>query len=223
MRIMEMSLSAGNRFRAALLGLAFALVGGLAHGEDATGADPKASAKEFASALVADLGAAANDPALTDMAREAALRDVLRERLEVEAIGRFLFRGAPDDLASSDQRDAYMTIFPDYIAAAFAEEIGELAGRRIEVGRAILRGDDEAIVQSKLVDTAGIEKAKIDWRLRWRDGDPLLLDVMVERVSPLVTKRQEFSSIAERRGVDALLAHMNETVGVRETKNSPAP
>jgi len=222
MRMMDVSLSVGAWLRAAVFGLALALAGA-AHGEPAPSADHEASAKAFTDALVADLGAAANDETLSAAGRETALRDILRERLEVEAIGRFLFRGAPDDLASAEQRDAYMTLFPDYIAAAFAEEIGELAGRRIEVGRAILRGDDEAIVQSRLVNSAGVEKARIDWRLRWRDGEPLLLDVMVERVSPLVTKRQEFSSIAERRGVDALLAHMSEIVGIQDTANPAAP
>ena len=71
-----------------------------------------------------------------------------------------------------------------------------------------MRSETEAIVQSHLVDNAGRKKASIDWRLRWVDGEPRLLDVLVERVSPLVTKRQEFSSLAKRDGVDALLDYM---------------
>ena len=57
---------------------------------------------------------------------------------------------------------------------------------------------------------AGIKKASIDWRIRDVDGEPRLLDVLVERVSPLVTKRQEFSSLAKREGIDALLEHMEK-------------
>ncbi len=174
------------------------------------------TATTFVDALVVDLSAAANDESLEEEDRKYALRTILRDELAVEPIGKFLFAGAPAELATDDQRAAYDELFPNYIAASFAEEIGELAEREIRVKGAILRGEDEAIVQSELFDSEGAKRAQIDWRLRWIDGEPRLLDVLVERVSPLVTKRQEFSAIAERDGVDALLLHMEDVVGDME-------
>ena len=114
----------------------------------------------------------------------------------------------PADLPTEAQKVTYNQLFPSYIAAAFASEIGGLAERDINITDSRERGETEVIVRSDLVNDAGVKKASIDWRIREIDGQPRLLDVLVERVSPLVTKRQEFSSLAKREGVDALIAHM---------------
>ncbi len=181
-----------------------------------TPAAPSASeeAQAFVETLVGRLSAIAGDETLADEARQLNLRTVLEEELAVEPIGKFLFAGAPTDLATDKQAAQYRALFPEYIAASFATEIGELAEREIRVQRAISRGGAEAIIQSELFDNAGRMRAKIDWRVRWIEDEPRLLDVMVERVSPLVTKRQEFSSLARREGVDALLQHMQDTLDV---------
>jgi len=168
----------------------------------------KAQAEAFTTALVAELAGVANNSSLSGTARDAAYRDVLQAKLATESIGKFLFKGAPSELATPEQRAEYEALFPSYIAATFAAQIGELAERQINVQSSRLRGDTEALVRSELVNKAGIKKASIDWRLRWIDDEPHLLDVLVERISPLVSKRKEFSSLAKREGVDALLAHM---------------
>jgi phospholipid transport system substrate-binding protein len=178
----------------------------------AAAAQEPEDARAFVEVLVVDLAENAGDETRSEAERNAAFRAILREALATEAIGRFLFAGAPTKLATEEQKAAYDALFPDYIAASFADQIGELAEREIIVTGAVPR-PNETIVQSKLIDTRGDERAKIDWRVRAVDGEPRLLDVLVERVSPLLAKRQEFSAIAEREGVEALLAHMREVVG----------
>jgi len=168
----------------------------------------KTQAESFTHALIMELSDVAKQGELTDRARDLAYRDVLQAKLATESIGKFLFKGAPSELATPAQISEYEALFPSYIAATFAAQIGELAERQINVKASRLRGDTEALVRSELVDKSGVKKASIDWRLRWIDDEPYLLDVLVERISPLVTKRKEFSSLAKRDGVDALLAHM---------------
>lgn len=173
----------------------------------------KSEAEGFTDALIVELGTIANDGALGDGAlgddaRDRAYRGALQSRLATESIGKFLFKSVPADLPTEAQIAAYNELFPKYIAAAFASQIGGLAERQINVTESRARGEDEVIVRSVLVNKSGVKKASIDWRIREIDGQPRLLDVLVERVSPLVTKRQEFSSLAKREGVDALLTHM---------------
>ena len=168
-------------------------------------------AESFTEALVAELGQIAKDESLSDDAQDQAYRGALKSRLASESIGTFLFKGVPEDLPTPAQIDSYNALFPDYISAAFAAQIGGLAERQINVTQSKARGTRDVIVRSELVNSAGLKKASIDWRIRDIDGKPRLLDVLVERSSPLVTKRQEFSSLVKREGVDALLAHM-ETI-----------
>jgi len=169
-----------------------------------------AEAESFTKTLVAELGQIAKDESLSETAQDKAYRGALKSRLASESIGKFLFKGIPEDLPTAAQVATYNELFPDYISAAFASQIGELAERQINVTQSKARGEREVIVRSELVNSAGVKKASIDWRIRDIDGQPRLLDVLVERSSPLVTKRQEFSSLAKREGVDALLVHMEK-------------
>ena len=165
-------------------------------------------AESFTKTLVAELGGIAKDGARSEATRDQAYRQALQSRLGSEAIGKFLLKGIPDGAASPDQLARYNALFPRYIAAAFATQIGGLAERQINVTQSRARGEREVIVRSEIVNSSGIKKASIDWRIRSIKGQPRLLDVLVERSSPLVTKRQEFSSLVKRDGMAALLAHM---------------
>jgi len=127
----------------------------------------KVQAETFTQALVSELSDVANRSGLSDSDRDAAYRNVLQEKLATESIGKFLFKGAASELATAEQHAEYQALFPSYIAATFASQIGELAERQINVKSSRLRGDTEALVRSELVDKNGIKKASIDWRLRW--------------------------------------------------------
>lgn len=170
----------------------------------------QSEAKNFTNDLVVELGKIAKDESLNDAAQDRAYRQALKKRLAIESIGKFLFKSVPADLPTPAQKSTYNNLFPNYIAGAFASQIGGLAERQINVTESRPRGEREVIVRSELVNNAGIKKASIDWRIREIDGKPRLLDVLVERVSPLVTKRQEFSSLAKREGIEALLDHMKK-------------
>ena len=167
-------------------------------------------AENFTNSLVVELGKIAKDESLNASAQDRAYREALKSRLATESIGKFLFKSVPADLPTPAQKSTYDSLFPNYIAGAFASQIGGLAEQKINVTQSRPRGEREVIVRSELVNSAGIKKASIDWRIREVDGEPRLLDVLVERVSPLVRKRQEFSSLAKREGIEALLEHMEK-------------
>jgi len=165
-------------------------------------------AESFTTSLVQELGQIAQNDALGDSIQMDSFRDALKRRLAAKSIGKFLLKGVPADTITPQQLDTYNQLFPSYIASAFASQIGGLAERQINVTQSRARGENEVIVRSELVNKKGIKKASIDWRIRWINAQPRLLDVLVERSSPLVSKRQEFSSLAKREGFDAVLAHM---------------
>lgn len=170
-------------------------------------ANNPSEAESFTKSLVTELGQIAQNDALSDSVQMDSFRGALQRRLAAKSIGKFLLKGVPAELITPQQQNTYNQLFPTYIASAFASQIGGLAERQINVTESRARRND-VIVRSELVNKKGIKKASIDWRVRWIDGQPRLLDVLVERSSPLVTKRQEFSSLAKREGFDAVLAHM---------------
>lgn len=181
---------------AALLGSAFA-------------AERQPEAEEFVVTLVTELRTNAEEEGEGSL----AVRETLEANLATDAIGKFLLAGDAADNATPVQAERYDALFPSYIAAAYAEEIGQLTSREINVKNSLERRPGDIIVQSVLVDKEGKPRADIDWRVRELDsGELKLLDVLVERTSPLITRRQAFSTRVRDEGMDGLLAHMQETI-----------
>ncbi|MEO1042736.1 MAG: ABC transporter substrate-binding protein [Pseudomonadota bacterium] len=152
------------------------------------------------------------------------VRQVLEDNLATEAIGRFLLAGDAAESATDEQRARYDTLFPRFIAAAFAEEIGQLTSRRIDVTGSLERRPGDIIVQSALFDDEGVKRANIDWRVRVLEtGENKLIDVLVERISQLTIRRQTFSSVVDDEGVDGLLTYMESTIGDAGVASLEAP
>ena len=72
-------------------------------------------------------------------------------------------------------------------------------------------GKRDAIVHTEIT-TPQAKALGVDWRFRDRDDQLALIDVLIDGVSLLITKRNEFSAIIEQQSIDALLAEM-ERVG----------
>ena len=172
-------------------------------------AGEKPEAEGFVTELVTELRANAE----AEGEGSPAVRATLEANLATDAIGRFLLAGSAARNATDEQRSRYEMLFPQYIAAAYAEEIGQLTSREIRVDDSLERRPGDIIVQSVLIDTQGRERADIDWRVReLEDGTYKLLDVLVERTSPLITRRQAFSSCVRDEGLDGLLTHMEAVI-----------
>ncbi|GGY46283.1 Tgt2/MlaC family protein [Parvularcula lutaonensis] len=166
-----------------------------------------------AEAFIVDLVTELRTNAETDGEGSLSVRKTLEDNLATEAIGKFLLAGDAAEGATDEERRRYEELFPAYIAAAYAEEIGQLTAREIQVKNSLERRPGDIIVQSVLVDKEGKPRADIDWRVRvLEDGELKLLDVLVERTSPLITRRQAFSARVRDEGMAGLLAHMEEVI-----------
>jgi phospholipid transport system substrate-binding protein len=192
---------------AAAAAAAFSFTHAFAHGTE--------GAESFVEELVADLRSQAE----THGEGSKEVRDELQANLAAEDIGKFLLAGDAAKGASEDERGRYDELFPSYIAAAYAEEIGQLTAREIEVKQSLERRPGDYIVQSVLRDKEGRARADIDWRVREADGEYKLLDVLVERTSPLITRRQAFSTRVRDEGVAGLLVHMEEVIAASANGN----
>ncbi|MGI9503029.1 MAG: MlaC/ttg2D family ABC transporter substrate-binding protein, partial [Geminicoccaceae bacterium] len=75
-------------------------------------------------------------------------------------------------------------------------------------------GKRDVIVRSRVTPPSG-PPLNVDWRLRHRDGRPVIIDLVVEGVSLLITQRSEFGSVLERVGVDGLIRELRDRVAAQ--------
>lgn len=145
--------------------------------------------------------------------RDGAARALLRERFDLALIARALL-GRRWRTLDDSQRKAYTRAFRGHVTRFVLSQIEVLGGRELEVLRAVRRDERNVVIATRVSAEDG-DPLLVDWRIRTRDGRPRVIDVALEGVSLFTTMRDEFRSVVESRGVNALIGSL-ETAGGRE-------
>lgn len=145
------------------------------------------------------------------------LAEVIDREADLDRLGRMVL-GRHWRTMTAAQQEEYEQLFREMMLRRFAGYL-EAYGRddveatdgeafRITGSQEISQGD---IVVSSEVHPPDREPLDVKWRLRGEDH-PVIIDVVVENVSLLISQRSEFSSVIERDGVDGLLAELRTRV-----------
>jgi ABC-type transporter MlaC component len=181
-----------------------------------------AAAADGPEAFVAGLGDRAL--ALLRGTREAVPRGELAALLDDAVDLRLLARlvlGRHWNAADEDQRREYLELFRAYALQGLTSAFVTYAGlRRFVVTGTRPAGDGDALVGSELHLEPGRPPYRVGWRVRDAGGRFVVVDVVAEGVSLLVTNRDEFNSIVGRGGIEGLLREMR---GWREEGAGAAP
>ncbi len=143
----------------------------------------------------------------TETERVAELERLLEQATDLDLIAKLVL-GSYWRKATPEQRRRYLELFRKMIRKQIATNISRYDGQRIEIvgSREI---DDRDTMVSTLVH--GAEKDppyRVDWRVRRSNGRHLVIDVVAEGVSLLITKRKEFREIVSSKGIEGLLTAM---------------
>lgn len=139
--------------------------------------------------------------------QNAALRAAIERAFAFDTWERFLIQNRADRL-TPEQRQRFRQLLPGYLAYLYTEQFDKGLGEPA-LGEARPARND--VLVSATFKRANNRDLPVDWRLREFPGEgPQVIDVMVGGTSFLLLKRDEFTSIIDRQGVDALLAHMQQ-------------
>jgi phospholipid transport system substrate-binding protein len=129
---------------------------------------------------------------------------ILEEAVDLETIGRVVL-GRHWLRASDHQRRDFIILFRAHTLATLARRFASYTGtERFEVAGSRAVGADDIMVGTRII-YVNYPPLKIAWRVRSGQQRLMIVDVVVEEISFVVTNRAEFASIVERRGMDGLL------------------
>ena len=158
--------------------------------------------------LLAEQGAGALD--------EQGLLTVLEDGTDLTLLGRLVLGRFWRD-ANPRQRTMYLQLFRRYMVQTFAQRLRQYVGNDpdqgpvFEVVASRPVGNMDILVQSRVLPS-GSQPLRVDWRLRERPDGPVVIDLVIEGISLLVTQRSEFAAVLERTGVEGLLTELNARV-----------
>lgn len=142
--------------------------------------------------------------------RKKEFRKMLEESFDMKTIGRFAL-GKYWKQATKEQQKEYLDLFEDMIVNVYSRRFSEYNGEKFEVISSRPQGTYDAIVASQIVPSSGAP-ISIDWRVRKKGKQFVVIDIMVAGVSMALTQRSDFSAVIQRGGgkIDVLLEHLRK-------------
>ena len=150
--------------------------------------------------------------------RVEKLTALLAARADVGLISRLALGRHWKELPEAQRQD-YQELFRAVVIRSFARRLDGYAPEaeggleeRFQILGSAPAGERDTLVRSKVYPAEGPPVA-LDWRLRATDAGPLIIDLIVEGASLLVSQRSEFAAVIERQKLDGLLAELRARAG----------
>lgn len=140
------------------------------------------------------------DNSVSEAEKEQRFRELFNENFDVPAIGRFVIARYWRTASEADQA-AFLEVFEDAMVQRFLPLLAENSSERFQIGSVALDGnsDNMAMVDSR-IDRAQGEPYRVAWRVREKDGQFKILDIVAEGVSMAITLRSEYGSVLKNNG-----------------------
>lgn len=136
----------------------------------------------------------------TGAAREAGILRVLETDFDLNYMARSAL-GKHWNQATPDQRERFLKAAASAEAHAHAKRFGQYGGQTLTVDRSMpkMRGDGVSIVNSTLTQT-NAEPLAIQWEVYNGGQGARIVDVRIEGVSMVVTRRADYNSFIQAHG-----------------------
>lgn len=167
--------------------------------------EAEAFIRELADSGIAMLANADYSPAQ----RETEFRNLVRKGFALEEIGRFVV-GRYWRQMDKDQQADYQEMFAEWLITTYSGRLGAYGGQKIEIEKSTELNNkyNDVVVRTRILGASGQPEMAADWRVRYFDGTPKIIDVIVEGVSMAAAQKSEFESVIRRAGVDGLVENL---------------
>ena len=191
-----------------LAGLVASLGCALVLAAPAAASDASSEARAVIEQTVTEVLAVLNNGDLTTEARLERLEKVAFARFDFDIVARLvLSRGWRR--FSPAQREEFIHEFTNYLANSYGKRIDVYDQEQVEVTGARDEPRGDVTVHTRVVG-GEYNGALIDYRMRKRDGEWRIIDVILEGISLVSNYRDQFREVLSRSGPDGLLEKLRE-------------
>ena len=143
--------------------------------------------------------------------REFLFARMLNNNFDKKLIHRAVL-GKASKGASPEELVRFGKAFDKHIVKVYASQLGVYSNQLFIIDKAFNKGKKDTIVSSH-IEHETAPPLRIDWRLRDRGNGIKIIDIAIEGVSLLATKRADFCASIKKGGLHSLIIDL-------ETKNA---
>jgi phospholipid transport system substrate-binding protein len=170
----------------------------------AAAAGPRETMRETIDQVLAVL----NDSSLDDDQRRASIEEIAYARFDMVTTSKLVLGKAWKSF-SPQQREEYVVEFKKYLANNYGGRISRYDQETVEILRVREAPLGHVIVRTRIVG-GEFEDTRVDYRMREKDGQWLVIDVIVKGISMASNFRDQFKEVLSRGGPDHLIQKLRE-------------
>ena len=120
--------------------------------------------------------------------------------------------------ASEAQRQEYLKLFNALLMQNMAERFSWYTGETFQITDSKPVDERDTMVSTLIIrpPSSGKPPIKVDWRVRNAEGRYLLIDIVAEGITLVVSQRSEAAEFIDRNGIEGLLQEMRDRLAKRD-------
>ncbi len=138
-----------------------------------------------------------------------ALQDLIRHRFDLNRTSQLVL-GKFWSQATERQRAEFKDLFAEYLMNTYSRHLDAYRVDSLAVIAVNSIGQGDFLVQTSMERDGDMANAV--WRVRVRDGEHRIIDVLIDGISLTMTYRGEFASVIRQKGLDGMLGYLRERV-----------
>ncbi len=175
----------------------------------ATAKPDVAQAREVVETLTNEALGVLGGPKKSQAKRAEAFQQFLKKYFAFDQISQVV-AGRYWRQMSDRQKSQYKQLFAAWTAKTYAVQLGNYQGETVTIDKALPMDDDTVVVRTNV---AGRDrKFTVEWRIREIEGAHKVIDVSVDGISMVATRRSEITSIIQRENIDGLIDKLQKNI-----------
>ena len=148
--------------------------------------------------------------------RKNELQNLLQEKFDMKLISKVILGSKVTKSATSDQLNKFSKAFELHIVKIYSSQLGTYKGQVFTVNNTEIKKKDAFVYST--IESPDYPTTNIVWRLRERGSVPKVIDMQVEGVSLLRTKKNDFAMILDQIGLDGLISKLDQMNQISDLK-----
>lgn len=148
--------------------------------------------------------------------RKQELRNLLQEKFDMSFISKVILGKEISKNTSPDKLENFAKIFELHIVNIYSSQLGTYKGQKFTVKNTNIKKKDAFVYST--IESPEYPTTNIVWRVRDRENGLKVIDMQVEGVSLLRTKKNDFAMILGNEGIDGLINKLNKMNNMPDLK-----
>jgi len=135
--------------------------------------------------------------------RKNELQALLQEKFDMPFIAKIILGKEIYNTTSEEKFKKFSKVFELHIVKVYSSQLGTYKGQVFTVNNTEVKKKDAFVYST--IESTEYPTTNIVWRVRNREGSLKVIDMQVEGVSLLRTKRNDFAMVLDSQGIDGLI------------------